>query len=282
MSDQCLTCEVRKHHREQKFVRRQTCVQNRINQSLLVARAWSMLAGFSRLQLARLPLRQASTARLRLCGGVKFASDCCLLFEQPALGQPSWQARSGQSRPLSRAYAASSAAKDAAEEQPDTSLPPGLYLVGTPIGNLEDLSIRALKILQNATVILAEDTRHSRKLLNHYGIKAHMHSFHQHNEHSKQVRVSVARCHTDCIGFGFIYCRNLSVFAHILRCWSNCPKELLWLLSVMQVVSFAMCLVLLPRPIQHTLDSAACHLCSSRRCTRHCLYTSARTLQACP
>ena len=73
----------------------------------------------------------------------------------------------------------------------DDVLAPGLYLVGTPIGNLEDLSVRALKILQNATVILAEDTRHSRKLLNHYGIKSHMYSFHQHNEYSKQNKVSV-------------------------------------------------------------------------------------------
>ena len=42
---------------------------------------------------------------------------------------------------------------------------PGLYIVGTPIGNLEDISLRALRVLQEATVILAEDTRHTRKLL---------------------------------------------------------------------------------------------------------------------
>lgn len=77
----------------------------------------------------------------------------------------------------------------AAEASSAACLTPGLYLVGTPIGNLEDLSVRALKILQNATIVLAEDTRHSRKLLNHYGIKSHMYSFHQHNEHSKQAKV---------------------------------------------------------------------------------------------
>ena len=82
-------------------------------------------------------------------------------------------------------------ASDLTASPADDVLAPGLYLVGTPIGNLEDLSVRALKILQNATVILAEDTRHSRKLLNHYGIKSHMYSFHQHNEHSKQNKVSV-------------------------------------------------------------------------------------------
>jgi hypothetical protein len=82
-------------------------------------------------------------------------------------------------------------ASDVTASRADDVLAPGLYLVGTPIGNLEDLSVRALKILQNATVILAEDTRHSRKLLNHYGIKSHMYSFHQHNEHSKQSKVSI-------------------------------------------------------------------------------------------
>lgn len=83
-------------------------------------------------------------------------------------------------------------------------LPPGLYLVGTPIGNLEDLSVRALKVLQTATIILAEDTRHSRKLLNHYNIDAHLHSFHQHNENSKQDRVR-AICQTSP-GFAFDCC----------------------------------------------------------------------------
>ena len=91
------------------------------------------------------------------------------------------------------------------EESEHTPLSPGLYLVGTPIGNLEDLSVRALKILQTATVILAEDTRHSRKLLNHYGIQGHLHSFHQHNEHSKQARVSCMCC--------------LPLVAHFLACF---------------------------------------------------------------
>lgn len=72
--------------------------------------------------------------------------------------------------------------------QEDTSRPldTGLYLVGTPIGNLEDISLRALRILRTATVVLAEDTRHSKKLLNHFNIKAQLYSFHQHNEHTKE------------------------------------------------------------------------------------------------
>ncbi len=58
---------------------------------------------------------------------------------------------------------------------------PTLYLVATPIGNLEDLSFRALRILQEADLILAEDTRVIRKLLDHYKVKADLVSWHQHS-----------------------------------------------------------------------------------------------------
>ena len=58
----------------------------------------------------------------------------------------------------------------------------GLYVVATPIGNLEDISYRAVRILSEADLIAAEDTRHSRVLLSHYNISTSMQALHEHNE----------------------------------------------------------------------------------------------------
>ena len=64
-----------------------------------------------------------------------------------------------------------------------TSKAPGvLYIVATPIGNLDDISLRALAVLKAVPLIAAEDTRHSRKLLAHYGISARLIALHDHNE----------------------------------------------------------------------------------------------------
>lgn len=58
-----------------------------------------------------------------------------------------------------------------------------LYLVPTPVGNLQDITFRAIDVLKNADVVLAEDTRTSKVLLNHYQISTPLWSYHQHNEH---------------------------------------------------------------------------------------------------
>ncbi|RMF25442.1 MAG: 16S rRNA (cytidine(1402)-2'-O)-methyltransferase, partial [Bacteroidetes bacterium] len=58
-----------------------------------------------------------------------------------------------------------------------------LYLVPTPLGNLEDFTLRAMRILREVDLILAEDTRTTRKLLDHYDISTPLKSYHAHNEH---------------------------------------------------------------------------------------------------
>ena len=60
-----------------------------------------------------------------------------------------------------------------------------LYVVSTPIGNLEDLTYRAVRVLSEVDLVACEDTRHSQKLLNHYGIKAKTVSYHEHNERDR-------------------------------------------------------------------------------------------------
>lgn len=65
-----------------------------------------------------------------------------------------------------------------------------LYLVSTPIGNLEDITLRALRVLREVEVIAAEDTRHTRRLLTHFDIHAKLESFHSFNEHDRAARLA--------------------------------------------------------------------------------------------
>ena len=66
-----------------------------------------------------------------------------------------------------------------------------LYLVGTPIGNLEDITLRALRVLKEADVIACEDTRQTQKLLNHYGIQKRLVSYHEHNELTRAAELVI-------------------------------------------------------------------------------------------
>jgi 16S rRNA (cytidine1402-2'-O)-methyltransferase len=80
-------------------------------------------------------------------------------------------------------------ASEVLSELIERPLQPGLYLVATPIGNLSDISLRGLSVLARAQLIAAEDTRHSKKLLSHFGIGGELTSYHEHNAAKERPRL---------------------------------------------------------------------------------------------
>jgi 16S rRNA (cytidine1402-2'-O)-methyltransferase len=79
------------------------------------------------------------------------------------------------------------------------TLDSGLYLVATPIGNLGDITLRALNVLASVQLIACEDTRVSAKLLNHYGIRTRMEAYHEHNAEHMRPKLLTALAHGESI-----------------------------------------------------------------------------------
>jgi len=78
------------------------------------------------------------------------------------------------------------------DRQEDRPLAPGLYLVATPIGNLEDITLRGLRVLRSVDKIACEDTRQTQKLLNHFDIRTPTVSYHMHNEAGRATELATA------------------------------------------------------------------------------------------
>jgi len=95
--------------------------------------------------------------------------------------------------PSSRLHGSANANVAAVDSAPANSLPPltasTLYLVATPIGNLEDITLRALRVLKECDVVAAEDTRHTGQLLTHFGFRKPLLSYHKFNEASRSEEI---------------------------------------------------------------------------------------------
>ena len=143
-----------------------------------------------------------------------------------------------------------------------------LYVVPTPVGNLDDMTVRAVNVLKEVDVILAEDTRTSGVLMKHFGIETRMQSHHKFNEHETAAgiaqRFERRRAHSPCVG-----CRHSG---HLRpRFLYLCANAVVWASkwSAFQA----------PQPLFPRLSTAACHatnfalrdFCHKKRTVPHAL-----------
>ena len=175
-----------------------------------------------------LPCKQSSVAKLH---GQRRACWAAAAHDQSIAGAPEPATLSSSSSSWGQRVLGSL--------RPPEVLQPGLYVVGTPIGNLEDITLRALRVLRDVDLLLAEDTRHTRKLLTHFGIGAGrpLLSFHAHNEHERQAQ---ACCLCRCVDLNAYmqpaFLRRLARCVLLwlqLRCWRCSREARLWPWSAM-------------------------------------------------
>ncbi|XP_052191107.1 uncharacterized protein LOC127800507 isoform X2 [Diospyros lotus] len=129
-------------------------------------------------------LQESSMAALSLCRHPCPSTPSCLISTKIPVTALSSVSLGFYPRIFALSFCSDSTGQDSSKQRP---LKPGLYLVGTPIGNLEDIT--ALRVLRSADMILSEDTRHSGKLLQHYNIKTPLLSYHKFNESQREQTI---------------------------------------------------------------------------------------------
>ncbi len=112
-----------------------------------------------------------------------------MLFLRTLIGMEEGFSQNDVSRAKTHPNRVSTRSAEVLSASLETPLQPGLYLVATPIGNLADITLRALSVLARADLIFCEDTRRSRKLLSHFDVSGDLQAYHDHNAERERPRI---------------------------------------------------------------------------------------------